>query len=147
MVWVWGIVTALSLILEFVTACLISVWFAAGGFITLLVTVIWSEIPIIWQCVIFVASSCALLFATRPVFKRLTKKDVKTNTDALIGKRIKIGKQQNDNAIYHKIADVEWRIVEDTDEELKEGDYVEIVKIKGNKLVVDKVKKSNKKED
>ena len=145
MVWIWGIVTAFALILEFVTACLISIWFAAGGFIALLVTVIWPNIPIIWQCVIFVAVSCALLFATRPLFKRLTRKDSKTNTEALIGKRIKLGKQRSENTMYHKIADVEWRVVEDTDEELKEGDLVEIVKIKGNKLVVDKVK--NKKGD
>lgn len=144
MIWIWGIITAAALILEFVSAGLISIWFAAGSFITLLVTAIWGNMPIIWQCTIFVVSSCGLLLATRPLFKKFTKKEVKMNTDALIGKQFKIGKQHNENAIYHKIADVEWRIVEDSEEELKEGDFVEIVKIKGNKLVVNKIKKNKK---
>ena len=142
--WIWGMITAATLILEFVTAGLISIWFAAGGFITLLITAIWGEMPIIWQCTIFVVSSCGLLLATRPLFKKITKKDVKTNSDALVGKKFKIEKQKSDDAIYHKIADVEWRVVEDSEETLKEGEFVEIIKIKGNKLVVNKIKKDKK---
>ena len=141
MVWIWGIVTALSLILEFVTAGLISIWFAAGGFVTLIVTIIWPKIPVLWQSVVFVATSCALLFATRPIFKKITRKDSQTNSEALIGKRFKIGEIKEGQVIYHRFSDVEWRVVEDTDEELKQGDLVQIIKIKGNKLVVDKVKK------
>lgn len=144
MVWIWGIVTVFTLILEFVTAYLISIWFAAGGFVTVIATMIWPNLHVVWQGVIFVSTSCLLLFATRPIFKKLTRKDTKTNTEALIGKQIKLGKQENKDVFYHRIADVEWRIVEDTDEELKEGDLVQIIKVRGNKLVVDKVKKNKK---
>lgn len=144
MIWVWGIVTAIALILEFVSAGLLSIWFAAGGFIALIVTAIWSDMPIIWQCVVFVVVSFTLLLSTRPIFKKLTGKGEKTNTDALVGKRFKIQKQKDANVIYHKIADVDWRVVEDDDEMLKEGDLVEIIKIKGNKLVVNKIEKNKK---
>lgn len=143
MIWVWGIVTAITLILEFVSAGLISIWFAAGGFVTLIVAAVWSDLPIIWQCVIFVLVSCALLIATRPVFKKLTKNAEKTNTDALVGKQFKIEKQKSD-VVYHKIADVEWRVVEENEAKIAEGDLVEIVKFQGNKIVVKKLKKDKK---
>lgn len=143
MIWVWGIITAVALILEFVSAGLLSIWFAAGAFVTLIVTAIWGNLPIIWQCVIFVVVSCLLLVATRPIFKKLTSKSEKTNTDALVGKQFKLEKQKGD-AIYHKIADVEWRVVEENEAKIAEGDLVEIVKFQGNKIVVKKLKKDKK---
>ena len=143
MIWVWGIVTAAALILEFVSVGLLSIWFAAGGFVTLIVTAIWEDLPIIWQIVIFVLVSCSLLCATRPIFKKFTKNAEKTNTDALVGKQFKIEKQSG-NAVYHKIADVEWRVVEENENKIAEGDLVEIVKFQGNKIVVKKLKKDKK---
>lgn len=147
MIWVWGIVTAVALILEFVSTGLISIWFAAGGLVTLMVVAIWPNLALIWQLIIFVAVSCILLLSTRKIFTKITKNtpELKTNTDAIIGKKFKIQTVKENGQMYHKLSDVEWRVVEDSGEELKLGDEVEIVNIKGNKLVVNKTK--NKKGD
>ena len=51
--WLWGIVTAVALVVEFLTADLITIWFAAGGLVTLLIVAL-VDISLIWQLVIFV---------------------------------------------------------------------------------------------
>ncbi|MBQ8430325.1 MAG: NfeD family protein [Clostridia bacterium] len=147
MLWVWGVITAVALVLEFITADLITIWFAAGGLVSLLLTAIFPELPVIWQCVIFVATSCILLLFTRRIFKKLNKTEEKTNIDSLIGTSFKIENvNKESNYAYHKIADVEWRVVAENDEKLVDGAIVEIVKISGNKLVVKTVKKEKNKE-
>lgn len=139
--WIWGIVTALALVIEFLTADLITIWFAAGGLVTLLVVALAPEIPLIWQFVIFVGVSVVLLLSTRKIcLKLLNKDDVKTNTDALIGTRFVVEKVQ-ENYTYYKINDVLWQVVAVDGETLQEGVEVEIYAIKGNKLVAKKVAK------
>jgi len=145
MIWVWGAVTAIALILEFVTTALVTIWFAAGGFVTLLVSIIFPSCPVIWQCVIFVAVSVILLILTRPIFKKLTKgEEVKTNLDLQIGKKFKINKISENGYAYHKVGDIDWKLVEDDGEPLKVGDFVEIVAIKGTKMIVNKIKEDRK---
>lgn len=141
MVWVWGILTAVALVFEFITAGLQSIWFAAGGFITLLVVLIFPELALIWQFTIFVGSSCVLLLSTRKLVAKFTRTTAKLNTDALVGKQFAIEKQKSENVVYHRIADVEWRVVEENEQPLKEKDNVEIIQIKGNKLIVKKINK------
>lgn len=72
--WIWGIVTALSLIIEFMTANLITIWFAAGGLVTLLVVGLAPQLHIIWQLIIFVGASVALLLCTRKICVKFIKK-------------------------------------------------------------------------
>lgn len=69
--WIWGIVTALALMMEFLKSDLITVWFAAGGLITLLIVALAPEMGIIWQFVIFVTVSSVLLFSTRKICLKL----------------------------------------------------------------------------
>ena len=63
--WIWGIVTALALIIEFLTSDLVTIWFAAGGLITLLVAALTPGLWIVWQAVIFAGVSAVLLLSTR----------------------------------------------------------------------------------
>lgn len=63
--WIWGIVTALALIVEFLTSDLVTLWFAAGGLVTLLIVALVPSLGIAWQIVIFLAMSAILLFSTR----------------------------------------------------------------------------------
>lgn len=143
MLWVWGILTVCALILEFFTVDLISIWFAAGGLVTLIVTAIFPSLPQIWQCVIFVLVSCVLLLFSKTIFKRLSKDEgEKTNSDALVGKQFTVSKvNKEENYAYHKIGGIEWRIVTDNKEKLADNMLVEVVSIEGNKLVVKVLKK------
>ena len=139
--WVWGIVTALALVVEFITADLITIWFAAGGLVTLLVVALAPELPLIWQFVIFVGVSVILLVCTRKIcLKLLSKDNTKTNTDALIGIRFVVN-EVKENYTYHKINGILWQILAIEGEALEVGNEVEVCDIKGNKLVVKKVNK------
>ena len=141
--WVWGIVTAFSLVVEFLTADLITIWFAAGGLITLLVVAL-VDIALIWQLVIFVGVSVGLLICTRKICLKLLRNDnIKTNTDALIGKRFIVEEIQGDYT-YHKFSDVSWRGYAIDGEALQVGAEFEICEIKGNKLIARKVNKNKK---
>ena len=139
--WVWGIVTAIALIFEFMTADLITIWFAAGGLATLLVVALAPNIPIIWQFVIFVGVSVGLLLGTRKIcLKLLSKENLKTNIDNLIGHRFVV-EQITDNYTYHSINGVSWRIYAIDGESLKQGSEFEVCEVKGNKLIAKEVNK------
>ena len=72
--WIWGIVTAISLVVEFMTANLITIWFAAGGLVTLLVVAL-VKISLIWQLVIFAGVSVLLLLCARKSCLKLLQND------------------------------------------------------------------------
>jgi len=139
--WIWGIVTALALVIEFITADLITIWFAAGGLVTLFVVALARDISLIWQLVIFVGVSVGLLLCTRKIcIKLLRSDDEKTNTDSLIGKRFVVADIQ-ENYTYHKINGVSWQVFAVEGETLQTGEEFEICEIKGNKLIAKKVEK------
>ena len=59
--WIWGIVTAIALIVEFLTSDLITIWFGAGGLVTLFVVALVPKLDLVWQLAIFVGVSVVLL--------------------------------------------------------------------------------------
>lgn len=139
--WIWGIVTAIALIAEFLTSDLVTIWFAAGGLVTLLVVALAPNIPLVWQLVIFVGVSVALLLCTRKIcLKLLRGNNAKINTEALIGKKFIVENITN-NYTYHKFNDVDWRVYAAEGETLKQGAEFEICAVNGNKLIAKRVKK------
>lgn len=72
--WIWGIVTAISLVVEFMTSNLITIWFAAGGLVILLVVSL-VDISLIWQLVIFAGVSILLLLCARKICLKLLRND------------------------------------------------------------------------
>lgn len=139
--WIWGIVTALALVIEFLTADLITIWFAAGGLVTLLIVALAPELPLIWQLVIFVGISVVLLLSTRKIcLKLLHNNNVQTNTDSFIGKRFVV-KDITDDYTYHTINGVAWRVYAIEGQNLEVGAEFEICSVSGNKLIAKKVSK------
>ena len=137
--WIWGIVTALALITEFLTSDLITIWFAAGGLVTLLVVALAPGIGIVWQFLIFVAASAILLFCTRKICLKLLNSDEAISTNSLIGKKFLVETITKDYT-YHKFDDVSWRVYAIKGEDLEVGTEVEVCAIKGNKLIAKKTK-------
>lgn len=139
--WIWGIVTAIALVVEFLTADLITIWFAAGGLVTLLVVALAPNIPLVWQLVIFVGVSVVLLLCTRKICLKLLRSDnVKTNIEALIGTKFVVKEIQGDYT-YHKINGISWQVYAAEGETLEVGVEFEVYEIKGNKLIAKKVSK------
>ena len=70
--WIWGIITATALVVEFLKAHLVTIWFAAGGLITLFVVALAPNLHWIWQIAIFIGVASVLLLCTRKVCKKVS---------------------------------------------------------------------------
>ena len=139
MIWVWLGVTALSLILEFVTLEMASIWFAAGGIICMIL----AACGVGWeiQLIVFILVSMILLLSLRKIALKLLLKNsnTKTNANSEVGKKFKLLSditEQEPGTI--KINDVIWNVVSVDGSKIKKGATIEIVEIKGNKYVVKK---------
>ena len=142
MVWIWLGIFVIAVIAEVATQDLVSIWFALGSLVALCVSFgvpFWVEI-----IVFFVISTITLIF-TRPFIKKLMARQVrKTNTDDFIGKRVKVikeidkfdgGEVKINGIVYTAI------LLDDVTETIKEDSIVEIVTLKGNKVVVREIEK------
>ncbi len=87
---IWLILSGLFLVLEIVTVGFLVFWFAIGAFIAMLVS-FFTENAII-QTLVFLISSTALLFITKPFVNKVTFKDssIKTNAFKIEGKLAKV---------------------------------------------------------
>ena len=120
---------------------LVSIWFALGALVALII----AFIPgIAWwiELIVFVVVSAASLLALRPVFKHLLKRNIfKSNIDSMQGKRGYVTEDITylvPGAV--KLGDVKWSAVpQDKKDTFIKGEVVEVVAINGNKLIVKKV--------
>ena len=138
---IWLALFVAMLGIEALGPSLVSVWFAFGALIALIVSFI-PEVPWWVEVVIFVVISLATLLALRPVLKRYFKRNnYNTNIDSFTGKR---GYVIEDITLLKpgavKIGDVSWTAIPvEKDEKILENEVIEVVAINGNKLVVKKV--------
>ena len=138
-VYIWLGVVALSIIIEFVTADLVSVWFIAGGLAAMVLALF--KVDLVWQLVVFIVLSLIILATCRrPISKLLGKNKVSTNADSIIGKEFVLLSPIAFNVAGSlKVNDVTWTA--DTAEdgvEIKAGEKVKVVEIRGNRLIVEK---------
>ena len=80
----WIISLIVFVVIEAMTAQLLTIWFAAGSVAALIAERLGAEIWLQWT--IFVVVSAIILAVTRPFVKKLTKQKVQpTNADRCIG--------------------------------------------------------------
>ena len=137
--WTWGIVTALALIIEFLTSNLTSIWFASGGFVTLFVLALVPELYIVWQLTIFGCVSIALFLITRKVCVKFLKT---TAIDKCIGAKFVV-KQIQENYTYYKSNNISWQVYVIEGENLQMGAEYQICAIKDNALIAKRVSCKN----
>lgn len=141
MVWIWLGVFIITVIIESLTQELVSIWFSLGSVIALIL----SAFPnISWyvELVVFTIVSLLTLALTRPFVKKLLFNAIRyTNVDEFVGKRVKvvsdISKFENGEV---KIRDIIYHasLMEEETETIKKDEIVEIVTLKGNKVIVKK---------
>ena len=138
---IWLALFVVMLLVEAMGPALVSVWFAFGALIALIV----SFIPgVAWwiEVIIFVVISIATLLALRPIIRRYVKRNrYNTNIDSFTGKR---GYVIEDITFLKpgavKIGDVSWTAIPaDKNETILENEIIEVVTVNGNKLIVRKV--------
>ena len=89
-IWIWVAVIAISLIVEFITMDMVSIWTAFGGIVALILSAVDANIE--FQLIAFFAVSIVLLLSLRKVsLKYLIKStNEKIGTDSLIGSSHKL---------------------------------------------------------
>lgn len=145
MFWVWLSVMVIAVILEIITTDLVSIWFAFGSIVPMILSA-FDVLNPIWQTTIFVVLSAILIVSLRKVtFKWLfNNNNTKTNVDALIGEKHRLLETTDFETLGKiKIKDIDWSVRGENQQTIEEGTVVEIVKIDGNKLIVKPVKKDS----
>ena len=142
MVWVWVAVFVIAVIVEAITQEFVSIWFAVGALVSLVTTFVIPDL--IWaQVLIFSFVSLIALACTRPLVRKMTQRAVRhTNVDEFVGKRVKLdkavtkyeaGEVKLNGIIYSAI------LMEDVEDTIEQDSIVEIVTLRGNKIVVKKL--------
>lgn len=139
-VYIWLGVVALSLIIEFFTFDLVSLWFFPSGLVSMVLAIL--KVDLIWQLIAFIAISAILLATCRaPIVKMLSKNKTKTNADAIIGKELTLLSSISfGNTGTVKVNGVIWTAAcEQENSTINEGTIVKVVDIQGNKLIVKEI--------
>ncbi len=145
MFWVWLGVVVVSAVIEFISMDLTSIWFTAGAVIPFILSAI-NGIHWAIQVSIFVVLTVVFIFALRPLAKKylLRNANEKTNLDAIIGKQYRLlSPCDKENPGSVKINGVVWSATEENGKQIEKDQFVEVVKVNGNKLVVKQAQKED----
>lgn len=133
--WLWILIFAVTLILELITIDLFCIWFSIGSIVSFILEVF--NIGFGIQVLVFLVTSCALLFTVGKWARESLRGKNETNIDALIGQEIIILKDTSRVMTGEgKINGIIWSTICIDDETIKEGMEAVIVEINGNKLYV-----------
>ena len=138
MVFIWLGVFILSVIVEFATTELVSIWFIFSSVVTIVLACI-PGIPYYVEVLVFILLSVLQIVFLRKILKKLFKtKDFKSNPDSMIGEKVLVVKDIKINEMGEiKYKGVIWSAVS-LEDIIPEGEYVIIEHIEGNRLFVRK---------
>lgn len=134
---VWFIFLVIFVLAEAATVTVVSLWFAAGALVAMIVSMLGG--PVWLQVLLFIVVSFVLLWMLRPILKKFyTPKLTRTNVDAVIGK-VGITMMTIDNNMAQgkvKLEGMEWSARSTSGEEIPENIQVRIDRVEGVKLFV-----------
>ena len=139
MIPIWlGIIIA-AIVIEVITVDLVSVWFAAGGIIALILCLLGINQSI--QIAAFIIIAIITAVVVRPIAKKYMRGNIeRTNFDRVIGKHGLITKTITaDNKGEVKVMSTLWLASSIDNTTINEGDYCEILAVEGAHLVVKKI--------
>ena len=135
MFYFWLILIILLAVVEVLTVNLVSIWFIISGFFALVTSFIIDSFLI--QFAIFVVLGVILMISTRQVLEEKLVKKEKTNLDRIVGMKGVVTEEINDTNVGEiKVDGKKWSAISNTN--LKVGDTVKILNIKGVKLEVER---------
>ncbi len=128
----WLIIAIVLLILEIMTAGFGVICFAIGGAFSALVSGLGGNLT--WQIVVFAVVSLLTFIFLRPVVIRFLdkkSKDVKTNADAIIGRKGVVSERIDAEQHTGRVAvdGDDWKAVSEDGSVIEKGTTVEIVKL------------------
>ena len=140
MIWIWLGLFVLAIIIEAITQDLVSIWFSVGALVAMCVS---NFMPYWGEIIVFSVISVAALIGTRPLVRKMMfRQERSTNTDEFVGQRLKaISDIDKYEAGSVKLNGITYTaiLMEDSDEAISKDSLVEVVAIKGNRVVVKKI--------
>ena len=142
MIWIWLSVMILALVCEACTTALVSIWFVPPAILCMVLAVI--EVQVWVQVVVFFVISIVSIIVFHSIFKKklANSKRKATNTDILIGEKAVVTEDIDNLTSVGcvKINGQLWSaLAEDESDKILSGEAVEIVAVKGVKLVCRKI--------
>ena len=137
---IWTIVLVAAIVAEAITVDLVSIWFSVGAIVALVSDVFFKATEAI-QITSFIIVSLSCIILSRPLAKKyLRGNTIKTNYDRIIGKHATVTKTITEDAKGEvKVMGTYWSASSLNNEVIEEGQYVEILTIEGNHVVVRKI--------
>ncbi len=133
----WIVLLVVLIIVEAVTAQLVTIWFAAGAAAALIAELCGLQQWLQW--VIFIAVSAVTLIATRPLVRKVTNKTVQpTNADRCIGQTAVVTEDIDNvegKGQVH-VNGVTWTARSSDGSVFRKDERVTVEKIEGVKLIV-----------
>jgi membrane protein implicated in regulation of membrane protease activity len=138
MLWFWLAFFVIALVVEVITADMISIWFALAAIPSFIIALVFEE-SLVWQIVSFILISGVLLFLTRPVVKKYLKtNEIKTNVDAMVGVKVQVTKMITPENVGRVVfRSLDWAAI--SKETINIGEYARVLDVDGNKLIVEKI--------
>ncbi len=132
----WLVVIVLLVFLEVSTINLVCVWFILSGLVSLILSFFIESFYILFA--VFVLLGLVLMVLTRPILvKKLARKNVKTNSDRVLGMEGVVTEEINKLKIGEvKVDGKRWSAI--SDEKIEVGTTIIVESIDGVKLVVRK---------
>lgn len=146
MMYIWIAIICVAALLEAFTLQMVSIWFVAGGLVSLILYFCGVGYEI--QIIVFIAVSIILLISLRKLCLKFLLKntDEKTNVNSLIGREAKLLKDISLGELGEvKLGDVVWTATTKGETPLAAGTFVKIVEVQGNKLIVKPFESEHKK--
>ncbi|MBO5327271.1 MAG: NfeD family protein [Clostridia bacterium] len=138
MLYVWIAILVTAVVVEAATSDFVAIWFFPAALISLILSLF--DVPVWLQILVFMLVGLALVVATRPLCRKfLMAKKEKTNAESLIGKTCIVTEEIRniDEMGEVKVGGLCWSArAEDEERVIAVGEHVEIVEIKGVKLIV-----------
>ena len=137
MCFLWLIIFIVLIITELLTINLVTIWFAFGALLALVVEVSFSNIVL--DIITFVITSFLLIILTKPIISRLKVRKIEaTNLDMVINKIGIVTEDIKQDKIGEvKVLGKRWSAYSNT--EIKKDEKVKILSIDGVKLKVEKI--------
>lgn len=130
----WMIGAGAFLVIEALTAGLVSIWFVPGAIICAILS-IWVKNFYI-QLIVFLIISAIVMIICKKYFKKNKKEKLAETNELLIGKNGVAKTDISDTEGKVLVGDVYWRAVSET--EISEGETVTVSAVNGNILTVNK---------
>ena len=139
---IWLIIAGVFFLIEMITVGFFVFWFGIGALIAMITSFIIPD-NIFIQVLVFTISSIILLFLTKPLVDKFTKKDkkIETNAYSIIGKKGIVTQDINTTIGVGqiKVSGEVWSAKTIDGSNIEKGSEISIIKIDGVKAVVEPI--------